>query len=72
MLLSRVGASPWYIGWNKVIAPTILLCAGGCLDTIQCNHKTSLALISLGMNPSSAAHQNKRVMQLLVDKQFQS
>ena len=31
MLLSSVGAPPWYIQWNKVSAPTCLLCASGCM-----------------------------------------
>ena len=29
MLLSSVGAPPWYIQWNKVSAPTCLLCTSG-------------------------------------------
>ena len=29
LLLGSVGASPWYIWWNKVSVPTCLLCASG-------------------------------------------
>ena len=31
MLVSRFGASPWYIQWSKVSAPTCPLCASGCV-----------------------------------------
>ena len=36
MLLSNVGASPWYYRWNKVSAPTCLLCASGCMAFLLC------------------------------------
>ena len=39
--------------------------------TKQYNQETYIVLKSSG-SPSSAAHQNKRFMQLLIDKQFQS
>ena len=32
MLLSSVGASPWYIWWNKVGASTCFLCASGYME----------------------------------------
>ena len=34
MLLSSDGASPWYIRWYTVSAPTCLLCASGCLAVL--------------------------------------
>ena len=41
MSLSKVGAPPWYILWNKVSAPTCLLCVNGWMATtntkLQCS-----------------------------------